>query len=263
LAGRDFSNADGPGAPPVAIVNEAFARRFLDGASPLGHTITGLAVRGSAVPIVGVATDAVYNSLREPVPPTVYLPFAQSREAPIFGSMSLSIRSSGGSPLALTRSITATLNQVNPDLTWTFRPLADQINASITQERITAMLAGSFGGIALLLAGLGLYGLTAYSVSRRRSEIGVRIALGASRANVVRLVLSRVAGLVCVGAVAGTAASVGLSRLVATLLYGIEPQDPITLVGAVVVLGAVGLTAGLLPASRAARIDPAAVLREG
>jgi putative ABC transport system permease protein len=260
LAGRDFTNADRPAGPSVAIVNEAFARKFLNGANPLGHTITGLA--GAAIPIVGVVRDAVYRSLRDPVPPTVYLPFAQSREVTAFASMSLSIRSSGGSPVLLTRSVTAALSAVNPDLTWTFRPLADQIDASITQERLTAMLSGFFGILALLLAGLGLYGVTAHSVSRRRSEIGVRIALGATPANVVRLVVSRVALLVAIGAVVGIAASLWLSRFVATLLYGFEPRDPMTLLGAVAVVVAVGLAAGALPATRAARIDPAAVLRE-
>jgi putative ABC transport system permease protein len=133
-------------------------------------------------------------------------------------------------------------------LIWTFRPLADQIDASITQERLTAMLSGFFGVLALLLAGLGLYGVTAYSVSRRRSEIGVRIALGASPANVVRLVVSRVALLVGIGVVAGIAASLWLSGFVATLLYGFEPRDPVTVLGAVVVVATVGLAAGALPA---------------
>jgi putative ABC transport system permease protein len=192
----------------------------------------------------------------------VYLPFAQSREVAAVGFMSLSIRSSEGSPASLMRTVTTALNEVNPDLTWTFRPLADQIDASITRDRLTAMLAGSFGVLALLLAGLGLYGVTAYSVSRRRSEIGIRLALGATPSDVVRLVVSRVALLVGVGAVAGIAASLWPSRFVAPLLYELEPRDPATLFGAVVVLVAVGLVAGALPASRAARIDPAVVLRE-
>jgi ABC-type antimicrobial peptide transport system permease subunit len=180
----------------------------------------------------------------------------------MFASMNLSIRPSEGSPASLIRSVTSALNDVNPDLTWTFRPMADQIDASITQERMTAMLSGFFGVLALLLAALGLYGTTAYSVSRRRSEIGVRVALGASRSNVVRLVVARVALLIGIGAVAGAAASLWLSRYVAPLLYGLEPRDPGTLIGAVLVLVAVGLAAGALPATRAAGIDPAAVLRE-
>lgn len=261
LAGRAFAPADAPGAPSAAIVNEAFARAFLDGASPLGHTIAGLPVAGPAISIVGVVRDAVYNSLRESVPPTVYLPFAQSREATIFAAMSLSIRSNSNSPTSLIPSVTAALHELNPALSWTFRPLAEQIEASITQERTTAALAGFFGGLALLLAGLGLYGITAYGVSRRRAEIGIRIALGASRINVIRLVTSRVAVLVGLGTVVGTVASVWLSRFVATLLYEIEPQDPITLMGAVAALAGVGLAAGLLPAGLAASIDPAVTFR--
>jgi putative ABC transport system permease protein len=262
LAGRAFSMTDGPGKPSVAIVNEAFARRFLDGANPVGRVIRGLPVSDPAVSIVGVVRNAVYNSLRESVPPTVYLPFAQSKEVTAFGFMSLSIRSNEGPPESLIRSVTTALNEVNPDLTWTFRPLADQIDASITRERITAMLAGFFGGLALLLAGLGLYGITAYSVSRRRSEIGIRLALGASPTSVVRLVVSRVALLVGIGAVAGIAVSLWLSRFVASLLYELEPRDPGTFLGSIVVLVAVGLAAAALPATRAARIDPAVVLRE-
>ncbi|TMB54068.1 MAG: FtsX-like permease family protein, partial [Chloroflexi bacterium] len=263
LAGREFSTGDGPGNLSVAIVNEAFGRRFLAGASPLGHDIRGLPVPGPAVPIVGVVRDAAYSSLREAAPPTVYLPFAQSREVAAFGSMSLSIRSSGAPPASLIRSVTTALDEVNPDLTWTFRPLAEQIDASMTQERVTAMLAGFFGLVALLLAGLGLYGVTAYSVSRRRSEIGMRIALGASPTSVVGLVVSRVALLVGIGAGAGMPASLWLSQFVEPLLYGLAPRDPATLLGAVLVLVAVGLAAAALPATRAARIDPVAVLREG
>ena len=124
------------------------------------------------------------------------------------------------------------------------------------------MLAGFFGALALLLAGLGLYGVTSYAVSRRRTEIGIRMALGAAPARVVWLVLSRVTLLVAAGVVFGTAASVWLARFVASLLYGLEPRDPATLAGAAIVLAAVGAAAGWLPARRASRLDPAQVLRE-
>ncbi len=124
------------------------------------------------------------------------------------------------------------------------------------------MLSGFFGGLALLLAGLGLYGITAYAVSRRRAEIGIRLALGAEPRRVVRLVLARVAILVGAGVVAGVAASIWLSRFVAALVYGLDPRDPTTLAGAVAVLAVVGATAGWLPARRASRIDPARVLRD-
>jgi len=135
--------------------------------------------------------------------------------------------------------------------------LADQVNAALTQERVVAMLAGSFGALALLLAGLGLYGVTSYTVSRRRTEIGIRMALGAAPTGVIRLVLTRVALLVAVGIAIGAAASAWASRFVATLLYGLEASDPATLLTASVTLAMVGALAGFLPARRAARIDPA------
>jgi putative ABC transport system permease protein len=124
------------------------------------------------------------------------------------------------------------------------------------------ILAGSFGAVALLLAGLGLYGVTAYAVAGRRTEIGIRMALGASSSGVVRLVLSQVMLLVGIGVLVGSGVSIWMSKFVATLLYGLEPRDPITLVGAAVVMGSVGAVAGWLPAYRASRIDPAEVLRE-
>ena len=203
--------------------------------------------------------DAVYVSLRTPVPPTMYLAVAQQKEAG--SSMNVSVRASG-SPSALSRAIAAAVTSVDPKVSFTFRPLAGEIDGALTQERLVAMLSGFFGALALLLAGLGLYGVMAYAVSRRRTEIGIRMALGAAPAGVVWIVLRRVAVLVCAGLVIGTAASLWLSRFVATLLFGLEPRDPATLMAAAVVLSAIGVMAGWLPASRAARIDPARVLRE-
>jgi putative ABC transport system permease protein len=137
-----------------------------------------------------------------------------------------------------------------------------QVNESLGQDRLVAM-SGFFGALALLLAGLGLYDVTSYAVTRRRSEIGIRMALGADPAGVVRLVLSRVSVLVGLGVVAGAGLSWWASTFVATLLYGLEPHDPATLVGAAGMLAAVGAFAGWLPAWRASRIDPAEVLRDG
>jgi putative ABC transport system permease protein len=266
IAGRDFTDRDRDGAPPVAIVNDAFARHFLNGASPIGHTLHtperfGLPA-GPAMEIVGVVADAVYRNLREPVGPTVYSAAAQKTAGFPMTEFNLSIRAASGSPAQLTRSVADAIAGVNRDLALTFRPLSEQVNASLTQERMVAMLSGFFGALALLLAGLGLYGVTSYAVSRRRTEIGIRMALGADPAGVVRLVLSRVSLLVGLGVLVGSAVSAWASQFVAPLLYGLEPRDPATLLASAVVLAAVGALAGWLPADRASRIDPADVLRD-
>ena len=178
------------------------------------------------------------------------------------GFINLTVRATAGWPAALATGVRGALASVDRNLTARSSTLDVHVNDSLRQDRILALLTGSFAVLALLLAGLGLYGVTAYAVARRRTEIGIRMALGAVHTTVVRLVVSRVARLVGIGVVAGTVASLWLSRFVASLLYGLEPGDPTTLLVAVVVLGAVGITAALLPAMRASRIDPAAVLRE-
>jgi putative ABC transport system permease protein len=159
--------------------------------------------------------------------------------------------------------ITAAIAAVHPDLVLAFRPLPDQVRDTLIQERLLATLSGFFGALALLLAGLGLYGITAYTVRRRRrNEIGIRMALGAASASVIRMILSRVVVLVVSGLLIGALASAWASRFVASLLYGVEPHDVATLAGASILLAAISALAGWLPARRAARIDPAVVLRE-
>ena len=264
LGGRDFTDRDSKSGPHVVIVNEAFARKFTNGANPIGHHF-----RQPDYPdrpafdqeIVGYVRDAVYRSLRAPVPPTIYVPLAQHAQMP--SGISISVRAAGGSPALLTKSVAAAFATVNQDITLSFRPLAEQVNNSLIQERIVAMMSGFFGALALLLAGLGLYGVTSYAVTRRRTELGIRMALGAGPGGVVSLVLRRVAILVGTGVVTGILGSWILSRFVATLLYGLRPRDPVTLAGAAFVLIAIGALAGWIPARRASRIDPARVLREG
>jgi putative ABC transport system permease protein len=262
VAGREFTDADRAGATPVVVVNQAFARKFLTGEDRLGRMVTVGIVGPNAgsAEVVGVAADAVYSSLREPAPPTLYFPLAQLRNAPP-ASLTLSVRSARGSALGLARSVAAAIGSVNPEAVLTFRPLADQINASLAQERVLAMLSGFFGGLAALLAGLGLFGVTLYSVSRRRREIGIRIALGAAPNAVLRLVLGRVFLLVGIGVVIGAGVSLWATQFVASLLFGLEPRDPLTVAGAVVLLIGVGVLAALPPAWHAARLDPAVVLR--
>ena len=264
IAGRDFTHADTMASAPIAIVNETFARKFAYGKNPVGTRVRQPGFGGRPTidrQIVGYVKDAVYRSLREPVPPTMYIPYAQQPEPP--SSMYISVRAAGGPPALLTKPLASALTDVNRDIALTFRPLEDQVNAALTQERIVAMLSGFFGGLALLLAALGLYGVTSYAVSRRRTEIGIRMALGAAPGGVIRLVLRRVAILVGLGVIAGTGVSLWAARFVETLLYGLQPRDPLTVVAAAALLGTIGALAGWLPARRASRIDPARVLRDG
>jgi putative ABC transport system permease protein len=267
VAGRDLTDGDRAGTPRVAVVNEAFARKFSEGKSPLGLTISLYPHTPRTlgpVEIVGVVGDAVYSSLRAPAPPTFYIPLAQFDYLPELGirSINLNVRSRGASPLGLTKGVAGAIAHVNPELSLTFRPLASQVSDSLTQERLTALLSGSFGALALLLAGLGLYGVTMYSVASRRMEIGVRMALGASTSAVARLVLSRAAVLVCGGVLFGTAISVWASRFVATLIYGLAPRDTTTLVASAMVLIVVAGCAAWVPTRRAIRTQPAVVLRD-
>jgi putative ABC transport system permease protein len=264
-AGRDFDDRDGLSAPRVAIVNETFARRFLQGSNPVGRRIrTPSPVLGETRPwmeVVGIVADATYLSLRDTVPPTMYMPLAQQDVTGSFSFVSLSVRAANGPPGSLTRDVGYAIARVDPDIAITFTPLKLQVDAALVQERIMAMLSGSFGALALLLSALGLYGVTAYAVNRRRTEIGIRMALGAPPASVVWLVLARVALLVGLGVFIGAGVSLWASTLVASLLYGLAPRDPATLIGAVVVLATVGALAAWLPARRVSRIDPAVILR--
>jgi predicted permease len=272
LAGRDLSERDRPGSPRVALVNQAFARKFLEGANPVGHTIQPTKEPGlPAIEIVGLVADAVYRDVREPALPTAYVPLSQSIdrslvEDPTVTSapaiVTLSIRAVSGQPGRLTNSVAAAVGEINPTLALTFEPLDNRISGALTRERLLAILSASFGLLALVMAAVGLYGVTAYAVSLRQTEIGIRIALGATRASVVRLVLARVSRLVGAGIVVGLASGAWASRFVATLLFGLEPDDPGTLVAAAATLALIGAVAGWLPAHRASRLDPTRILRD-
>jgi putative ABC transport system permease protein len=268
-SGRDIDDHDTTATRPVMLVNEAFVQRLFPGRNLIGTSLAvtyrsgsyGDILLGSRT-VIGIVGDAVFRAIRDPARPTIYFPLAQRDDPLAFNSFYIVVRSMAGSPVLLTRSVAAALTAVNPDLSLTFHPLADQVNESLAQERLVAMLSGFFGALALLLAGLGLYGVTAYAVARRRAEIGIRMALGAAPAEIVRLVLRRVSALVGLGVTIGAGVSLWASKFIATLLYGLEPRDPITLVGAAFVLGTVGAAAAWLPAYRSSHIDPAEVLRE-
>jgi predicted permease len=264
-AGRGLSDRDAANAPLVAVVNEAFARRFLNGGNPVGHTAR-LALPGPPRPptlIVGLAADAVYGTLRSPVPPAIYLPIAQlgNLGVPFLKDAYLIVRSRHDPPAAMVRPIAAAITSLAPDIGFTFRTLDEQIADSLSRERLLALVSASVGVLALLLAALGLYGVAAYAVERRQREFGVRLALGATAATVLRLVLQRVGALVLAGLVLGAVASLWAARLLGALLYHVAPRDPITLGAAAMVLALVAAIATAIPAFRAARIDPAVTLR--
>jgi hypothetical protein len=261
LAGRAFDRSDGRLAPQVVIVNESFARRFL-GRCVVGRRIrqSGYALRPTTErEIVGCVEDSVYRTLRDVHEPTVYLPIAQRPQPPPY--VNISVRAAGGSPELLGPAVVRALSAVDPEARLSPRLLSEQIDSSVVQERVIAILSGLFGGVALLLAALGLYGVTAYGVSRRRTEIGVRLALGAAPAAIVSMVLRRVGLQVAAGAALGIIASLWVSPVVAGLLYGVQPHDPLTLAAGTILLAASTVLAGWVPARSASRADPAQVLR--
>jgi predicted permease len=270
VSGRTILETDDEHSEPVVVVNEAFVRRYFARSTPLGQflTLPDVMVRPAPnVPlrIVGVVADATYVRMRETPQPTIYLPLVQHQNpffAGSYATINLNVRSSTGAPSQLARSIASAMATVNPQLAVTFRPLSDQLSDALARERVLAMLAGFFGALALLLAALGLYGVTTYAVARRRAEMAIRAALGATPAQVSRLVLSHVAGLVIVGIAIGGAVSASVGRFTGSLLYGVPPNDLSTLAGSAIVLASAAIAAGWLPAWRASRIDPAVLLRE-
>lgn len=267
-AGRDFDAHDRSTGAQVAIVNEAFARRYFDAANPVGGTLVEMIGAGGRRPweIVGVVEDAAFTSVREPVEPMIYRPFAQFADDELLGhfpTITVSVRSAQGSPARLSSALAAAITGVDTGLEVSFQTLTEQLNAFYIRERLLAMVSGFFGVFAVLLAALGLYGLLSYALTHRRAEIGLRMALGADPSAVVRMMLGRVSALAAVGIGAGLAASLWASRLVGALLYAVPARDSVTFASAAAVLAIVAIGAAWLPARRAARLDPATVLREG
>jgi predicted permease len=255
VAGRDFAARDDASAPAVAIVNEAFVRRWF----PEGHSIGRHVSAGSSLTdmqIVGVVTDAISQSLREPPPPAVYVPiFQRQTEFPSF------VIHASGSLTQVSSELRRLLQPQMPNTAIQIHTLTAQVDAALVQERLMAALAASFGALALILAAVGLYGLIAYTVARRTSELGIRIALGAGHRNVMWLVIEGALRLLAFGLLLGVPAAWAASRLVTTMLWGLSPTDPSTILAAIALLMITGILAGWVPARRAARIDPMAALR--
>jgi predicted permease len=262
LAGRDFNSHDRLGAPQVAIVNQSFAKHFFAGKNPVGRSFRTEGFAGkpdSVYQIVGLVGDTKYNELSEAEPSIVFLPLDQD-EQPGAGRTFI-IRGRG--PLdSLETAVQQEMRQVNPNLLVDFRVLDLQIHQSVLRERLMANLSIAFAVLAGCLSALGLYGVMSYIVVRRRNEIGIRVALGATRSNVYRLIASDAAIMVGTGLFVGVVGALLLSRYAESLLFGLKARDPLTLTLAVMLLAATAVVATFLPARRAARLEPVAALRE-
>jgi predicted permease len=255
--GRSFTERDSQNAPKVVVINEAAVRKYFPNENPIGHRIGSSIERAGQLEIVGVLRDAKYNSVRDPPPPTQYVPTLQQArmDAAVFQLRTV------GDPVAVVGAIREAVRQIDPNL-----PMMDvatqieQVEKRLAPERAFAQAYAMFGGLAVLLASIGLFGLMSYSVARRTNEIGIRMALGARRQDVLRLVMRESMLLVVAGIVIGLAIAAASSRLIASLLFGLSPTDAMTIVEAVALLVIVSAVAGYLPARRAARVDPLVAL---
>jgi predicted permease len=258
LRGRAFTGRDDERAPRVGIVNQSFARRFFPNADPIGQRITD-ADDNREVEIVGVVGDTKYASQREEIEPLLYTPWRQ--EARNVGEMHFALRSAED-PSALARSVQRVVHDLDAGLPVT--EIGTQVarsRATVGRERVYAQVLTFFGGIALLLAAIGLFGVLAYSVSQRTQEIGIRMALGARANDVVRMIVVQGLRPAVVGLILGLGGAVALARTVADLVYGIPASDPGTLAGVGVLLLGIAALAAFIPARRAARVDPLVALR--
>ena len=259
LYGRGFTAHDNQTGPKVAVINQRLAKDFFPKTNALGKTITTCSGDTPATfEVVGVSADAKYDSIRNEVPPTIFMPYLQDDDA---GSMTFEIKTA-----ASTASVAAELREavrsIDKDLPLLeVRMQTQQIEATLSQERVFATLTGGFGVLALMLAGIGIYGIMAYTVSRRTNEIGIRMALGAQARGVLAMVLKETSVLALIGVAAGIGAALGVTRLVASMLYDVKPDDPLTFVGAAGLLVIIALAAALTPARRAAGVDPMQALR--
>jgi predicted lysophospholipase L1 biosynthesis ABC-type transport system permease subunit len=243
------------------VINEAFAKKFFAGRSPIGRHVTEkFGDQRATYEVVGVSKDARDHRLKGDVPPRFYIPGDQFMQGPAQWS-TFEIRTAGD-PAAMLNTIRKTILSTNEDLPIdNAHPLLDNIDRINQQPRMVARLCSVFGLVALLLAATGLYGVLSYGVARRTNEIGIRMALGASKTRVVGMVLRETAVMILIGVVVGVAATIGTAYLVASRLYGLSKVDPLTLAAAIGILSLVALVAGYIPAARAARVNPTQALR--
>ncbi len=260
LNGRDFRTTDGDGAPKVAIINEKFSRKYFADGNAIGRHIGMGGDPGTKldIEVIGIVRDSKYESMRDEMPLEVFVPYTQVN---FVNGMSAYIRTAR-EPEQIFSVVNRTVSGLDANLpVYRMKTLEKQLENSLVTERLVASLSSAFGLLATLLAAIGLYGVMAYTVARRTREIGIRMALGAAGGHVIWLVMREVLVLVAVGIGIGLPVAYGLTRLVETQLYGIEPNDPLSIVLATLGIAFVALMAGYVPARRATRVDPILALR--
>jgi predicted permease len=264
VAGRDFDWGDTATSPKVVIVNQAFAKKFLPGTkNPVAQSFRKWEPPGEPEPyyqIVGLVEDSIYDDMHAPMWPVMYFVREQSNDPGLFDSPTFLICSRGGL-VGMVNSVKDTIVSPNPEIDTELKLLRTQIRETLVQDELMATLCGSFGGLALLLAAIGLYGVISYTVAQRTSEMGIRIALGAQPARVIRLILGEVAVPVGIGVAVGAGLTLAGSKAASSLLFGLKARDPLTLAVAVILLALVGIVASFIPARRATKVDPMVALR--
>ncbi len=259
LSGRDFNEHDTETSPRVAIINHALAHQFFPNSNPVGKTFKN---DDEHIQIIGVCADTKYSDLRREMPATFYIPYRQAAKRLDMQegvTYELRLRATPESVLPAVRNAIASVDKDLPIVD--VRTQTEQINALLSDERLFASLSGAFGILALVLACIGIYGIMAYSVARRTNEIGIRMALGAQTGQVLRMVLSEASWLAVFGIGIGLGAALWLARFLDALLYGLKPNDPITMIASAMLLLAVALAAGFVPAWRASQVQPMEALR--
>ncbi|MGH9711219.1 MAG: ABC transporter permease, partial [Candidatus Acidiferrales bacterium] len=260
IAGREFTEADTAKSHKVVIINEKLARRFFAGRNPIGMHIA-FGAGNSVHPdmeIVGVVKDSKWDGARNAISPFLYEPYAQFSQLSFLTFYARTERD----PAAMAASLHARIEQLDPNLPVKgMMTLNEQISDSMFNDRLVAILSMSLALLAALLAALGLYGVLSYVVARRTREIGIRMALGGQRGDILRLVLRQGAQLTVIGGVVGIVAALALTRLMSSLLFGVSATDPLTFVAVAVLLAIVSGAACYIPAQRAVRVDPMVALR--
>jgi predicted permease len=257
--GRVFTWHDDDHAPRVAVISESLAKKLFAGREAIGQRLEiTTEPTWQKVEIVGIVSDASLYDIREHAPPTVYVPSTQYGE--IMGWSQLMLRTKAA-PAAMANAVRQTVDSLGHEYVAKTHMVVETIDRSVLRERLFAVLSAFFGALALLLAGVGLYGLMAYNVTQRTQEIGVRVALGAARSDVLSMILRETLGLTSVGLALGVACALAASQFVASMLYGVSARDPLTLAAVTVVLTTVAAVAGWIPARRAVRVDPMVALR--